>query len=78
MVKKCLYCNKEIDNNSVIDFCESCGINVFGTKLLKTIIENMSNAREKGDLMQGSVFESSAVNSQKNTDSEGKQNFLKL
>jgi hypothetical protein len=50
MTKKCIYCNSEIPETSVIDFCERCGINSFGKKLFETIKENMENAREKGDL----------------------------
>ncbi len=52
-MKKCLYCGKVLDENSVIDFCERCGVGVFGPKMFKTILKNMNNAREKGDLEQG-------------------------
>jgi len=55
-MKKCLYCSCDIDENSVIDFCEKCGRGVFGDKMLQTIIKNMNNAREKGDLHQGIIF----------------------
>jgi len=54
-MKKCIYCGKEIDDSSVIDFCEKCGAGVFGEKMLRTIIRNMENAREKGDLHQGII-----------------------
>ena len=57
-MKKCLYCKAEIDDNSVIDFCERCGTGVFGEKMLKAIIDNMNNAREKGDLHQGLISQS--------------------
>jgi len=50
MVKKCIYCGIEIDDDYVIDFCEKCGKNVFGVKMFETIIQNMEDAREKGDL----------------------------
>ena len=56
MAKKCLYCSTEIHDNSVIDFCQKCGLGVFGEKLLNTIVENMENAREKGDLYPSSSF----------------------
>ena len=35
---------------SVIDFCERCGIGVFGHKMFNAIVENMENARDRGDL----------------------------
>lgn len=54
-MKKCVYCKTEISEESVIDFCEKCGIGAFGKKLLDTIKENMEKARDKGDLYQGNV-----------------------
>jgi len=56
-MKKCLYCKTEIPEESVIDFCESCGIKVFGDVLFKDIIKNMEQAKDKGDLYQGFVSE---------------------
>ncbi len=50
MAKKCIYCGSEISQESVIDFCERCGIRSFGKKLFDTIKTNMENARENGDL----------------------------
>jgi hypothetical protein len=50
MVKKCIYCREEISDESVIDFCERCGIGVWGEKMFHTILKNMEDAREKGDL----------------------------
>ena len=55
MVRKCIYCKCEISEDSVIDFCKSCGEGVFGEKMFKAIVDNMNNARDKGDLNQGSV-----------------------
>jgi len=52
-MKRCLYCKKDISEDSVIDFCEKCGVGVFGEKMLRAIIDNMNKAREKGDLYQG-------------------------
>ncbi|MBS3074592.1 hypothetical protein J4447_04025 [Candidatus Pacearchaeota archaeon] len=54
-MKKCIYCKKEIDENSVIDFCNDCGKGVWGEKMFNTIVKSMQDARERGDLMQGSV-----------------------
>jgi uncharacterized UBP type Zn finger protein len=55
MVRKCVYCGKELYDNSVIDFCEICGISAFGEKTFKAIIKNMQDAQTRGDLNQGSV-----------------------
>ncbi|MEK6875381.1 MAG: hypothetical protein AABX30_01735 [Nanoarchaeota archaeon] len=51
MAKKCIYCKIEIPEEHVIDFCEKCGIGVFGEKLFQTIVSNMEDARERGDLL---------------------------
>lgn len=48
-MKKCIYCNTGINDESVIDFCERCGVGVWGHKMYKTILQNMENARDKGD-----------------------------
>lgn len=55
MAKHCIYCKEQIDEDSVIDFCRRCGIGVWGEPMLNAIIKSMENAREKGDLFQGSV-----------------------
>ena len=49
-MKKCIYCGCEVSDESVIDFCEKCGLGVFGRKLFDAIIENMEHARANGDL----------------------------
>jgi len=51
-MKKCMYCSNEIPDQSVIDFCERCGKGVFGERMLTAIIQNMSEARDRGDLDQ--------------------------
>lgn len=51
-MKKCLYCGCELDDDSVIDFCEKCGVGVFGKKMFKAIVNNMNEAREKDNLYQ--------------------------
>ena len=50
MVKKCIYCSAEVPDESVIDFCDKCGIGVWGEKMFKTIVNNMETARDNGDL----------------------------
>ncbi len=53
MVRKCIYCKADISQNSVIDFCDSCGVKVWGEKMFKAIKENMENARSEGNLCNG-------------------------
>lgn len=53
MVKKCIYCQCVLSDESVIDFCERCGVGAFGEKMFKTIVSNMQQAQKRGDLMQG-------------------------
>ena len=55
MVKKCIYCKVQIDEECVLDVCDRCGVGVWGTKMFQAIKDNMSGAKEKGDLFQGSV-----------------------
>lgn len=50
MVKKCIYCSAEVSEESVIDFCQKCGVGVWGEKMFKTIVDNMESARDNGDL----------------------------
>jgi len=50
MGRKCLYCRREVSEESVIDFCESCGKNVWGEKMFNTILKNMEHSRKNGDL----------------------------
>ena len=49
-MKKCLYCSKDLTDDSVIDFCENCGKQAFGEKIFNVIIKNMKEAKEKGDI----------------------------
>ena len=55
MTKKCIYCKTEIADESVIDFCQRCGIGVWGEKMFNTIVASMEKSRDNGDLFQGSV-----------------------
>jgi predicted nucleic acid-binding Zn-ribbon protein len=50
-MKKCIYCGANVEDDSVIDFCERCGVNVFGRKMFETILQRMNDAREEGDLI---------------------------
>ena len=49
-MKKCLYCGVEIPDDSVIDFCEKCGVQTFGRKMFDAIVFNMNKARDDGNL----------------------------
>jgi rRNA maturation endonuclease Nob1 len=51
MPKKCIYCKTEIPMESVIDFCSRCGKGVWGEKMFNTILKNMQDASDKGDLV---------------------------
>ena len=55
MVKKCIYCKSEVAQDSVIDFCEKCGIRVWGPKMFNAIKAGMEDSRTRGDLEQGNV-----------------------
>jgi hypothetical protein len=57
MSKKCIYCKQEIDQNSVVDFCNRCGIGVWGEKMFNAIVKSMEDARSTGDLFQGGTPE---------------------
>jgi hypothetical protein len=61
MSKKCIYCKTDIDQGSVIDFCERCGVGVWGPKMFAAIKQNMEGARDSGDLFQGSVCNSANI-----------------
>lgn len=54
-MKRCVYCKTGIDDNCVVDVCDKCGLGVWGQKMFQAIKDNMNNAKEKGDLMQGLV-----------------------
>jgi len=51
-MKKCIYCKCKIDQESIIDFCESCGKQAFGEKMFDAILQNMEKAKQRGDLEQ--------------------------
>ena len=54
-MSKCVYCSKVIEDERVVDVCDSCGVGVWGKKMFQAIKDNMNNAKEVGDLYQGSV-----------------------
>lgn len=56
MSKKCIYCKKEIDDESVIDFCEKCGIGVWGEKMFNAIVKNMEDAKDKGNINSKGLY----------------------
>ena len=39
-MKKCMYCKCEVDDSSLIDFCERCGKGVFGEKMFNAIVDH--------------------------------------
>ena len=53
MLKKCIYCKCDIQDESVIDFCERCCRGAFGEKMFRAIVDNMQMAEKRGDLHQG-------------------------
>lgn len=59
MPKHCIYCKTEINEASVLDVCDRCGIGVWGEKMFNAIRANMEKARDVGDLFQGSVTSNS-------------------
>ena len=65
-MKKCIYCKAEISDESIIDFCQKCGIGVFGEKMFEAIVKNMENARDKRDLYQGCINAVKPENNQEN------------
>lgn len=61
MVKKCIYCKNDIAEDSVIDFCERCGVGVWGPKMFQAIKDSMEKSRDSGNLFQGSITENPAA-----------------
>lgn len=54
-MRKCIYCKQEIHDDRAVDVCNSCGVGVWGERMFNAIIQNMQDAREKGDLHQGLI-----------------------
>ncbi len=55
MAKRCVYCKAEIKDERAVDVCNNCGVGVWGERMFKAIIQNMGEAKEKGDLNQGLI-----------------------
>ena len=49
---KGIFMSKLPDGN-LIDFCDRCGKGVWGEKMFNTIVQNMFEAKQRGDLNQG-------------------------
>ena len=50
MEKKCMYCSLQISDNRPMEVCDKCGVGVWGPNMFRTIMKNMEEAREKGDI----------------------------
>ena len=61
MERKCIYCGDHVSADSVIDFCGKCGKDVWGEKMFNAIVQNMEEAREKGDLYSTNTPSPSSV-----------------
>jgi len=55
MANKCVYCNKEIPVNKALSVCRPCGVKVWGAKMYEAIDSQMNDAKETGNLEQGSI-----------------------
>ena len=57
MVRRCIYCNYELDGDSVIDICQTCMYKVWGAKMSEAIVKGMESEKAKGNLELGKVSE---------------------
>jgi len=55
MSKKCIYCKSEICDGRVLDVCDRCGFEVWGEKMFSTILKNMEEADNNGDLCNSNL-----------------------
>jgi hypothetical protein len=54
-MNKCIYCKSELIDERAVDVCDLCGRKVWGDRMFNAIKQNMSDAREQGNLNQGAV-----------------------
>ncbi len=57
---KCVYCKTALPDESVLDVCRRCGIGVWGENMYNAILKNMGDAKESGNLFQGSVTQTAS------------------
>ena len=51
-MRKCIFCGKEkVHEDAVMDFCDDCGLRVWGPKMLATLKANYTKARDEDDLV---------------------------
>lgn len=57
MIKRCIYCNCELDDGSVVDICEVCMYKVWGPKMAAAIVSGMRREKKVGNMELGRVGE---------------------
>jgi len=77
-MKKCLYCSCELEDSVIVDFCERCGVGVFGPKMFRAIVKNMEKARDNGDLNQGIIGQENPEKIEKKNDFDINPNSSKF
>jgi hypothetical protein len=51
-MKKCFFCGQEkVHEDSVMGFCDNCGLRIWGPKMLAAIKENYTKAKDNDDLV---------------------------
>ena len=51
-MKKCFFCGQEkVHEDSVMGFCDNCGLKIWGPKMLAAIKENYEKAKDNDDLV---------------------------